>query len=723
MSITLYLAEKPSMGRVIADALLLNDPNCSITEKTNNYIKSESWAVSWLAGHAYQLYDAKDYHQEWQKRWEDLPLPLIPETFKFKPIEGEYINNCRVHTRNLLDQAKIVVLATDSGQEGQVIGEIFLQENNWRGETLRLWTSSTEPPAIAKALKRLKSNNDPLYQGLKKSGMARTQMDWLIGINLSIAYTNIANKAGYSFLASCGRVQSCLLAIIVDHEKMINEFQHKGYFDAKATLTNQEGELIEASIKLPENLLNEDGHCTNEDALREIIANCSKSSPSVKHIQNKTVNHKQPMPFDFTALCIMMSKKYGIPSAETASLYQKMYEQGILTYTRTEDAYYQDEQLDSIEKLFFMLKNIDSEFSAAISGADLTLNPSCFNSSKIVEHPANSATTVPPDWGKMTDKSKNIYREVANRMIIQFYPEFIVSNSTIVIDVGGYDFITKGRQTIQEGWTLVTKPDASNEDSDDTRPLPKMEQGEQLKLVSIDLLTKKTRAPSRITEAALLGIMKDANKYLVSEKTKASLKEPATLGSAATRSGYVKFLTETRKFVNINGSGVLAPTKLGKIVRSIIPIELASPDLSALWEIHFRSIRKSLLDPDDLINQTKQWVTQQIKTAKNLKIKTNPLCFPCTKEQCKSVMKRIEIKDTKRTLWVCTDSACNNKLADYNGKPLENLAGHGEACSNCGEPMTTKIRNKTKMSLPDIRKTKEFRFLSCKNNHYMNSIK
>jgi DNA topoisomerase-3 len=716
MTFTVYLAEKPSFGRVLAEALELNNPGTVIREKHKHYIKSDEWAICWLAGHAYELFSAKDYSEDWNKYWSDLPLPLIPTEFRFKPIEGEFINNCRNFSRRLIDKATCLVICTDAGVEGQVIGEIFLQENNWKGQTKRLWCSSTESTSVAKSLKNLRDNSDPFFQGMKNSGMARIKMDWLIGINFTIAYTNLANAAGYSFLASAGRVQSCLLSIAVDHEKMIDNFKHSGYFTVKATLATTDGEMIEAELVIPPNLKDDKGHCTDEKALQGIIQRCSKTKGFAKSIEEHTTKHSPPVPYDLTTLCIKLSNTHNITSTETTKLYQAMYESGILTYTRTEDTFYQDEQLANIDKVFSMLKNIDEEFSKAIEGANTSLMPKCFNSSKIVEHPANSVTSVSPKWSGLDQKSKIVYREVANRMIEQFYPDFITASTQIVLDIGGQTFIAKGKKTIQKGWSQVTGIDPDEQDS--SIELPNVVEGDILSVASIETLSKKTRAPSRLTEASLLTIMKNSDKYLVSQKTLASLKQNSSLGTAATRPGAINLLVNTRKFLNLKPNGIITATKLGKTVRSILPDELASPDLSAMWELQFDSIKKSRLDPNILVDQTKVWVTKKIGSAKGLHIKPNPLCFPCTAENCPSIMKRVTNPKSNTHRWVCIDRKCNTTIVDDGGKPLVNLPNHGQPCSKCKAPLVTRLRNKTKMQLADIRKTKEFRYLICCNSHY-----
>lgn len=709
MGKTVFIAEKPKMGRIIADALAQVDG--SNIRSTGSALHGNGWSVCWLAGHAYGLFDAKDYREDWSVPWDRLPLPLIPEEFQFKPLEGDFIEGCRNAAENELKGADTVVIATDPGQEGQIIAEIFLDQVGWKGNTKRLWSSAQNVQEMTRAVTQLQPNSDQKFQGHKKCGLVRMKGDWLIGINFTIAYTNMARRAGYDFTASAGRVQSTCLAIVVDHDAMIEKFKSASYYEVEASFKTKSGASFKATLNIPNHLLHDEKHCIDEGALHKIISECSGKVAEVKGLSKNQQSFKPPKPFNLTTLCIALNRDFDLSSSEVLALYQTMYESGWLTYPRTDDEYYEDEQLDNINTLFSMLGNLDPEFAPLVSNADTSMRPASFNSSLVEEHSANSPTVTKPKWEALDIKSKNIYRTVAKQMIAQFYPDYINATTTALISVGNYSFQIKGSTVVQEGWSQVTKP----LDVDTSAPLPNFEKGDVLEIENIQIVAKKTRAPARMTEAKLLGIMKNASDYLASEQTKRRLGDKATLGTAATRPGILKTLIETRKFLSRAPKGVLIPTKAGKQVRALLPPELASPDLSAIWEINFKAIRSGTLSPDEFVNKTKAWVTQQIQKASTRTIKRNPLTFPCP--CCQGAMVR-KSRPNKSPFWVCLE--CSEIIQDHEGKPLEKLSGDGESCPECGAPFKTFVRNKDRMTLEQRKKNKDLRYLRCKNGHYKN---
>lgn len=475
MGRTVYLAEKPNMGQLIAAALAKRD-RITVPKARNGKIESQNWSVCWLAGHAYTLLDAKDYKEEWDQPWGRLPLPLIPDELTFKPIEGDFIEGCRKAAKSAISQADTVVIATDAGQEGQIIAEIFLEQIGWKGNTLRLWSSVANLTEITRALDTVKPNNDMKYQGLKLSGLARMKGDWLIGINFTVAYTNIARKAGYDFIASAGRVQSACLAICVDHDAMVDQFKSSSYYEVEALLATETGESVKAKLDIPEHLLHDGKHCIDDGALNQIIQACNGQPAEVVGCSQSEQSYKPPTPFNLTTLCMSLSRNFNITAGEVMSLYQEMYESGWLSYTRTDDTYYEDDQYDKINELFRMLRNLDPEFTPLVDGADLSVKPAVFDSSKIAEHSANSPTLSRPKWETMGSKSKDIYRTVAKQMIAQFYPSYTTSTLQLRIAIGSHTFSAKGMTVVSPGWTQVIPKAADDPDA----PYPTARKGESI---------------------------------------------------------------------------------------------------------------------------------------------------------------------------------------------------------------------------------------------------
>ena len=716
MGYRLYIAEKPKMGRVIASALARLGGEAP-PKSGKGFISGDGWMVGWLAGHAYALYDAPDYSEAWSVSWQFLPLPLLPDQFKFKPIQGDFIEGIRSNLSRALINADSVCIACDSGQEGQIIGEIFLQENDWKGDTYRLWSSSSEVEEIKKAIQKVESNNIQKYQGLKHSGYTRLYADWLIGINFTVAYSCLARKSGYNFVASAGRVQSTLLAICVDHDDMVQRFSASAYYELEAVFETESGEQFTASLSIPTHLLPDGKYCRDQESLALIQKSVLTESPVISSLDNQNYSYPPPEPFNLTTLCIAINQAFGLTAMETTERYQTMYEAGWLTYTRTEDNYYEDGQLTSAPLVFEMLSSLNPQFSEWINGADLTLKPPSFNSQKITEHSSNSPTVTRPKWQDMDNLSRSIYETVAKRMIAQFYPNFETNITHVNIKCGGYLFKTKGKTITQKGWSIVETENNDNE-SESFQSLPALLQNQSLKLVDLELQSKRTRAPARMTESRLLGIMKDASAYLTSDQTRKRLNGAAKLGTVATRAQHVDSLINKRKFLNRDGKGIITPTKVGRQVRSLLPPELASPDLTALWEINFEQIKKGLLDHHTFLEKLKKWLNSQISKAQALDIPKNPLAEACP--ACAGVMARKKSTTGNDFYWACIDDVCRKILPDLNGKPITPLPGDGEPCPECQELFNTRLKKRSLDNINTQKRNTDRRYLMCKNKHFHN---
>lgn len=713
MGLRVFLAEKPKMGQVIAQAL--TNLTGQQPRRGDNCFIAEDWAVGWLAGHIFSLFDVKDYGEQWHQSWMTMPLPVIPSDFRYKPSEGEFYDKLRASVKKLLACADSVVIATDPGQEGQLIADIALRELGWRGKTERLWSSANNAASMLKAItNNIEDNESDKYKNLTACAYARSHCDWLIGINLTIRYTTLARKAGYDIVASAGRVQSALLAICVDHDEMVNQFKSRGYYDIEATLQASDGYAFKATLNIPESVKLVDGHCTDEAVMQQMLAQIQDKPAEVLSIHNNKKSTPPPEPFNLTTLSIRLSKDLGLSSNEVLEAYQKMYEAGLLTYPRTEDKYYEDEQLRNIRNTFSRLSR-DPNLAKGISSADLSLTPAVFDSSQITEHPANSPTgELPSSWDKFPVHSYDIFLTVAKRLIAQFHAAYVTSTQTVTIKIAGYSLRATGRTILQNGWTQVDK---TEENDDEIASLPVLQKGDSLQVTSCKVITKRTRAPARMTEAKLLAIMEDASDYLSAE-IKSRFRGKAELGTAATRAAHIEHLVAKRRFLNRDKKGIITPTKVGKQVRQLLPIDLTSPDLTCVWETFFKKIKTGNIDYVSFLRQITAWLKDQLDKSKQLSIQQNPRSQAC---KCGSVLVRKESRRHKGLFfWACVEPACNTLIPDLDGRPVSPLPEDGSLCPICGNPFKTRVR-KRDIKQARNEKNKERRYLMCTEGHFPSS--
>ncbi len=229
---TVYLCEKPDQGRIIAKAL-------GGGQKTQGGIIGPGWGITWGFGHLLTPYMPHDYNADF-KRWEWDHLPIVPEKFLFKAKDG-MANKQLSSIRKFFKDATEIIISTDADREGELIAYEILNEMKWKGVTKRLWLSDLTIPAVQKALASLRDAKEtkPLYW----AAAARTYADWIVGLNLSRAATlKLAARGGKPM--SVGRVQTPVLAMIVDLERKIKNFKPEDYFEIKASVSAVSGSLI-----------------------------------------------------------------------------------------------------------------------------------------------------------------------------------------------------------------------------------------------------------------------------------------------------------------------------------------------------------------------------------------------------------------------------------------------------------------------------------------------
>ncbi|MBE6647664.1 MAG: DNA topoisomerase III [Ruminococcaceae bacterium] len=490
---TVIIAEKPSLARNIVEGIQQMD-KCSLQRK-NGYFEGDGYLVTWAFGHLFSLCDIEDYTGGDPKaRWTLDNLPCFPDQFRFKlklgadkkvdpGVEKQFMTIKYLCCRDDVDR---IVNAGDSDREGEIIIRLCVMNTgalaDGKRSFMRLWLPDQTPETIGKAIREMKSEDE--YQNLADEGFARTYIDWLYGVNLT-RYATL--KTG--MLLRVGRVIVPIVRAIYDRDIAIRNFVPDIYLAAvsKEITKGEEIELV-SKVKF------------EKDQKAQAEALCAKYNASQAIVISKKTKKETVNPgklFSLSKLQNVLSKKYKMSMADSLAIVQKLYEEGYLTYPRTNSEYLATNEKDKVKKIINAIKGL---------GYPVVFKDkkTIFDDSKIESHSALTPTYKIPKKERLTEKEMLVYQTVFRRFVSVFCEEECLAQKTeIVIDVGGYEqFTLKGVIIIQKGFLRFD--DSERKD----KILPPLEEGD---LVNINFhpVEKQTSPPKHYTVETLNNYLKN----------------------------------------------------------------------------------------------------------------------------------------------------------------------------------------------------------------------
>ena len=562
---TCIIAEKPSVARDIARIVGANS-------KQDGYMEGNSYLVTWAMGHLIALAMPEAYGFSAYKA-ED--LPIRPNTFQLVVRQvrkdKEYISDPAALKqlkviRSCFDKADRIIVATDAGREGELIFRYIYQYLDCKKPFERLWISSLTDKAIREGLSNLKPGSH--YDNLYHSAKARSEADWLVGINASRALS-IARKGGYSL----GRVQTPTLAMVCRRYIENRDFSSVPYWKL-SVLTEKEGLSIKAvGCKDYEN---------EASAQTALAALRSQSQLTVETVTIKVTHTAPPLLYDLTALQKDANRRHGFSADKTLSIAQSLYEKKITTYPRTGSRYISE---DVFEEVPVLLRKIGMPLSNP-------LNRHSVDNAKITDHHAIIPTGETPS-GLSTDEA-TVYQMVSNRFVEAFSPDSEEERMQVRFTDGTNTFTWKAYRQISLGWKAVQKGkkvEAEMKEYDDEQvlsSLPGLTEGEVLPLVSAEITEHKTKPKPLYTEATLLSAMENAGKEVENAESKKAMAE-CGIGTPATRANIIETLI-LRDYIRRDKKAII-PTEKGLAVYEIVKDKrIANAEMTGSWELALAAI-------------------------------------------------------------------------------------------------------------------------------------
>lgn len=596
----LFIAEKPSMAREISKCLPVNKN----IQKRNGYFIQGDDVVTWVVGHVLHQAEPGDYDDKYI-RWRPQDLPIVPTEWKLLITDSSRQQFETV--KELIGKADIIVNAGDPDREGQLLVDEVLYFVGNTKPVQRILLNALDEKSVKSALGDLRDNQD--FHNLYQSALARARADWLIGMNLSRAYTLSERYKGNKVTLPIGRVKTPTLALVVRRERELADFKPVDYFAVKILYTHENGTFWATwQPKEEQKGLDPDGRLINKDIADSLVQQLASSPEGVvKSVTKSKKKDLQRLPLSLSSLQVLAGKAYSYDPQIVLDTAQKLYEKKLTTYPRSDCEYLPPNQYgDRMAILSNLAQSGDEKLSQWAQNADRNIKSRAWNEKKITAHHAIIPTTVACNVNSLTQAERNIYFLISQAYIAQFYGEHVYEQTRIVVGQCEEEFVANGRVVIEEGWKSLYKRQKSKTNADGDEPdltdergaesgpkkdaieeadhLPAVKKNDDVEYTDSSVEAKQTKPPSRFTPSTLLQAMKEIHKFVKNEELKKQLKAVSGIGTEATRANIIDELI-SRGFMKTSGKKqVLSPTDTGYLLVDALPDELLYPDETAVWE-------------------------------------------------------------------------------------------------------------------------------------------
>lgn len=608
----LCIAEKPSVAKEIATIL-------GAGQKKDGYFEGNGYWVSWTFGHLCTLKEPQDYTSLW-KWWDMNYLPMIPSKFGIKIIEQQSIQRQFRIIESLVDRCAEVINCGDAGQEGELIQQWVLLKANNNKPVKRLWISSLTEEAIKEGFEKLRDGKD--FDNLYAAGSSRAIGDWLLGMNATRLYTLKYGREKQ--VLSIGRVQTPTLAMIVERQQAIESFKPETYWELKTIYREVLFNATFGKLKTIEK---------GEKAIEYV-----KDKPFVvDSYEQKEGKEYPPKLFDLTALQVEANNKFNLSADHTLKLVQNLYEKKLVTYPRVDTTYLPNDIYPKIPKIMDGL-TFFTQLTEPLKGKPYRKSKKVFDDKKVTDHHAIIPTGIP--MSGVTPDEQKIYNTISKRFISVFYPNCIVSNTTVLGHVDQVEFKATGKQIMDPGWRVVydtDKGESDNKSKNEENLMPEFVEGESGPHEP-QLQEKVTSPPKYYTEATLLRAMETAGKNVDDEDLRDALKENG-IGRPSTRANIIETLFK-RKYIEKKRKNIHATPTGVDLINTIQSDLLKSAELTGQWEHKLRLIEKGDYDVQEFKKELIEMIveiTNKVKFAKEKTIASHKSKSESTKKSKKKV--------------------------------------------------------------------------------------
>lgn len=635
--------------------------------RKDGYLETKDGIVTWGFGHILRQAEPEEYDVKY-KRWRMEDLPIIPQTWRLLVSES-CVKQFGI-VKGLIAKADEIVHAGDPDREGQLLIDEVLDYVENTKPVKRILLNALDEKSIKKAIHGLRENSE--FLNLKQSALARARADWLIGMNLSRAYTLAAQRAGHKMVLPIGRVKTPTLALVVRRERELENFMPVDYFVIKAKFSHVNGEITTTwKATDAQTGLDSEGRLIDETVAKALLEKFQQEKVQLGTVTLYETNEKkesQRLPFSLSALQVLAGKRFGFEPQLVLDTAQKLYEKKLTTYPRSDCDYLPENQFEDAKVILANLANLAQSQIAAWAGqADATIKSRAWNDKKISAHHAIIPTQERCNFASLSDPEQKLYGLIAQAYLAQFYPQHVYLQTKVEICYLEERFTASGKVIKVLGWKeLYRAAEAEEKKEEDADLLPAMQKADAVAFVEGVLDKKATRPPARFTAATLLAGMKEIHKYVKNPEAKKKLKDVYGIGTEATRATIIKELISRGFLQNEPKKKTLVPTRAAYLLVDALPDEMTYPDSTAVWESNLH-----MMAAGD--TELTCFIDEQVEFTKELCEKAKKMAMPIQEgeKKCPRCNQGVlQLRNGKNgAFWGCSNYPnCRATYEDDNGK-------------------------------------------------------
>lgn len=593
------LAEKPSVARDIAHTL-------GASRRGEGYLHGAGYIVTWAVGHLVALAQPHEIRPEWRHWRRDL-LPLIPE--KWPLVVYEQTRDQFEIVRKILNSPRVarIVCATDAGREGELIFRYIYEAAGCRKPFDRLWISSLTPEAIRQGFSRLRRGED--YDALADAARGRSRADWLVGMNLSRAYT-----LAYGDELSVGRVQTPTLAMLVERELAIRAFVPEDYIEVSATFSPRAEASYDGVWFVEENGARQTHLPADGERAAEIAARARTGEARIESLDAETQRLGPPLLYDLTELQRHANRLYGFSAQKTLELAQALYEKHkLLSYPRTDSRHLSSDVAASLPAV---VRAVSAPYREALAPGtgERPLGRRFIDDAKVTDHHAIIPTASSPERASLSPDERKIYDLVCRRLLSAWHSDHVWSVTTVITAIKNGDvtdrYHASGTAVEQEGWKALDIRKAPRPGEEPEAALPAgLAVGQPQTVTDVRTAKKRTRPPKRFTEATLLTAMETAGRTLDDKELSDAMKDNG-LGTPATRAAIIETLLK-RSYIVREGKSLAATEKGVRLIEVVHP-EVKSPAMTGQWEARLARIHRGQAQLQPFLHGIEEYVREVV---------------------------------------------------------------------------------------------------------------
>lgn len=580
----LVIAEKPSVARSIAEVI-------GAVENHDGYMEGNGYVVSWCVGHLVELAQPESYGEQW-KKWTYESLPVKPEKWQYevKPdTKAQYDVLFQLMHR---EDVSATICATDAGREGELIFRLVYEMAGCDKPIKRLWISSMEETAIREGFENLQPGSD--YDNLYHSALCRQEADWLVGINGTRLFTVLYGGK----VLKVGRVQTPTLAMLVDREAKIMNFQKEKYYMAHILMDGMDAAT---------------GRIDDKAKADEIAGACRDGQALTTSVVKEEKAVMPPKLYDLTTLQRDANRLFGFTAKQTLEYTQSLYEKKLATYPRTDSQFLSDDMGQTAQGV------IEAVYSSLMFEESKASRPDIkriLNSKKVTDHHAIIPTMeiAKADLTALPETEHKILSLVANRLLCATGEKHLYETVKAEFFCGGHTFAVSGKSVTHNGWKSFEdafkrsfKISGNQEEEKEEKKLPELSEGQTFDGVQTKVSEHFTSPPKHFTEDLLLSAMERAGTEDMGDDV-----ERKGLGTPATRADIIEKLVKDG-FVKREKKQII-PTEDGMKLITVLPDVVKSPKLTADWENALTLVAKGELPMEDFMADIENMVSELIYT-------------------------------------------------------------------------------------------------------------